>query len=102
MRNAEVIRQWQILKDIEASRTGVTIHDLAEHAGVTTRTIRRDLQDAFLKQGFGVGRTFTGIAPTLRIDYILATDDFSVNQFNRIVKNYADHYMLVADFKIKK
>lgn len=53
MRNAEVIRQWQILKAIEASRTGVTIHDLAEHAGVTTRTIRRDLQ-ALQEAGFAL------------------------------------------------
>src|SRR5438477_12050881 len=44
MRNAEVIRQWQILREIEAHRTGVTSHDLAKKAGVTTRTIRRDLQ----------------------------------------------------------
>lgn len=53
MRNAEVIRQWQILKKIEASRTGVTIHDLANHAGVTTRTIRRDLQ-ALQEAGFAL------------------------------------------------
>ena len=44
MRNAEVIRQWQILRDVESHRTGVTIHDLSELTGVTTRTIRRDLQ----------------------------------------------------------
>lgn len=42
-RNAEVIRQWSILKDLEASRR-VTIDDLAERTGVTTRTIRRDLE----------------------------------------------------------
>ena len=30
MRNAEVIRQWQILREVETRRTGVTIHDLAE------------------------------------------------------------------------
>ncbi len=53
MRNAEVIRQWQILRSIEASRTGVTIHDLARQASVTTRTIRRDLQ-ALQEAGFAV------------------------------------------------
>jgi len=53
MRNAEVIRQWQILRSIESSRTGVTIHELAEEAGVTTRTIRRDLQ-ALQEAGFAV------------------------------------------------
>ena len=28
MRNAEVIRQWQILKEVESARTGVTINAL--------------------------------------------------------------------------
>ena len=43
MRNAEVIRQWSILRDLEASRR-MTIDDLAERTGVSTRTIRRDLE----------------------------------------------------------
>src|SRR5919106_5976831 len=49
-RNAEVIRQWSILRDLEASRR-VTIDALASHTGVTTRTIRRDL-DALQEAGF--------------------------------------------------
>ena len=53
MRNAEVIRQWQILRQIESSRVGVTIHELAKQAGVTTRTIRRDLQ-ALQEAGFAI------------------------------------------------
>ncbi len=45
MRNAEVIRQWTVLREVERARgTGVTIHDLASLTGVTTRTIRRDLE----------------------------------------------------------
>ena len=43
MRNAEVIRQWSILRDLEASRRA-TIDDLATRTGVSTRTIRRDLE----------------------------------------------------------
>src|SRR5438046_5547053 len=49
-RNAEVIRQWTILRDLEASRR-VTIDDLADRTGVTTRTIRRDLE-ALQTSGF--------------------------------------------------
>lgn len=66
-------------------------------------TIRdNDLQDAFLMRGLGVGKTFSYIAPTLRIDYILTTKNFSVKQFNRIIKNSSDHYMLVADLQLRK
>src|SRR4029453_4233471 len=44
-RNAEVIRQWTILREIERARAGgVTIDALATLCDVTTRTIRRDLQ----------------------------------------------------------
>ncbi|MEP7310525.1 MAG: WYL domain-containing protein [Acidobacteriota bacterium] len=51
-RNAEVIRQWTILRAIEQARTGgVIIDDLASQCGVTTRTIRRDLQ-ALEEAGF--------------------------------------------------
>jgi predicted DNA-binding transcriptional regulator YafY len=49
-RNAEVIRQWTILKSLEASRRA-TIDELARQTGVTTRTIRRDL-DALQEAGF--------------------------------------------------
>jgi predicted DNA-binding transcriptional regulator YafY len=51
-RNAEVIRQWTVLREIEKARgAGVTIDDLASQCGVTTRTIRRDLQ-ALEESGF--------------------------------------------------
>jgi len=53
-RNAEVIRQWTVLRAIEKSRaSGVTIDELATECGVTTRTIRRDLQ-ALEEAGFPI------------------------------------------------
>ena len=63
-------------------------------------TIRNDLQDAFLKKGLGIGRTFSSLSPTLRIDYIFADASFDIEQFNRIVKNYSDHYLILADVKL--
>lgn len=50
-RNAEMIRQWQILQALESARYGKTIQELADEHGVTTRTIRRDL-DALEQVGF--------------------------------------------------
>ncbi|MEP7145099.1 MAG: endonuclease/exonuclease/phosphatase family protein [Ferruginibacter sp.] len=60
-------------------------------------TIKGNLQDAFLKKGSGLGRTFQYLSPTLRIDYILADKNFKVNQFNRLKVPYSDHYPVVAD-----
>jgi endonuclease/exonuclease/phosphatase family metal-dependent hydrolase len=65
----------------------------------TYSTIRGNMRDAFLEKGFGIGRTFTALSPTLRIDYILASNKLSILQFNRVTKKYSDHYMLVADLQ---
>jgi predicted DNA-binding transcriptional regulator YafY len=50
MRNAEVIRQWKILKTIEAGRW-TSAAALAREHGVSERTIRRDLE-ALQEAGF--------------------------------------------------
>jgi predicted DNA-binding transcriptional regulator YafY len=50
LRNAEVIRQWRILKIVEAGRY-TTAADLAEKLRVTERTIRRDIE-ALQEAGF--------------------------------------------------
>lgn len=63
-------------------------------------TVKGNLQDAFLKKGGGVGRTFRYISPTLRIDYILANKKFTVTKFNEIEVPYSDHYPIVADFDL--
>jgi predicted DNA-binding transcriptional regulator YafY len=49
-RNAQLIRQWAILKQIEHNRW-TTISDLADHHIVSTKTIRRDLA-ALMEAGF--------------------------------------------------
>src|SRR5215510_7480547 len=86
-RNAEVIRQWTILRDIERARGGVTIDDLAARCGVSTRTIRRDLQ-ALEEAGFPLyddrshddgrtrwmisGQAFKGLAAGLTLSELCA------------------------------
>ena len=64
-------------------------------------TVKGEMQDAFLEKGFGIGRTFAGLSPTLRIDYIFADPRFRILQFNRLVKFLSDHFMLVTDVELK-
>lgn len=64
--------------------------------------IRGERQDAFLKKGFAVGRTFISLAPTLRIDYILPGRQFEVKQFDMVDEDLSDHIMLVSDLLLKK
>jgi len=49
-RNAQLIRQWAMLKEIETNRW-TTIADMAENHSVSTKTIRRDLA-ALMEAGF--------------------------------------------------
>jgi endonuclease/exonuclease/phosphatase family metal-dependent hydrolase len=60
-------------------------------------TIGRGLQNAFEKKGAGLGRTFSGIAPTLRIDNIFVDQQYQVNQFVRISKKLSDHFPIITD-----
>jgi endonuclease/exonuclease/phosphatase family metal-dependent hydrolase len=66
----------------------------------TYYNIRGDWQDAFLKKGFGIGRTYVNISPTLRIDYILASPDLDILQCARFINPYSDHHPVVADLHI--
>jgi endonuclease/exonuclease/phosphatase (EEP) superfamily protein YafD len=68
----------------------------------TYPNIKNNLSDAWLDKGFGIGRTFRFISPTLRIDYIFYDDFFDAVQTRRILTESSDHNGLVADFIIKK
>src|SRR5262249_60216805 len=50
-RNTELVRQWEILREIDAARTGIPIAKLASLRKVHQRTIRRDLE-ALQRAGF--------------------------------------------------
>jgi endonuclease/exonuclease/phosphatase family metal-dependent hydrolase len=63
----------------------------------TYSTIRGTRNDAFLAAGFGIGRTFASLSPTLRIDYIFSDTYFKVGQFKKTKIPWSDHYPLVAD-----
>jgi predicted DNA-binding transcriptional regulator YafY len=43
-RNRNLVRVLSELRQLEASRMGATLRELADEAGVTERTIRRDLE----------------------------------------------------------
>ncbi len=63
--------------------------------------LKQNRLDAFVEKGRGLGRTFSHISPTLRIDYILTDKQFEVVQFQRIGLPYSDHYPIVTDLKLK-
>jgi endonuclease/exonuclease/phosphatase family metal-dependent hydrolase len=62
--------------------------------------IRGDRKDAFTEAGKGIGRTFWNLAPTLRIDYIIADKQFDVLQYFRDFLPYSEHYPIIADIAL--
>ena len=65
-------------------------------------TIGKGLNNAFAEKGTGIGRTYNGISPTLRIDNIFADTRFSITQYIRIQKKLSDHFPIIADIYLKK
>ena len=65
-------------------------------------TIRGEMKDAFLEKGFGIGRTYSSLSPTLRIDYIFTDKNFKIDQFTRVTKYLSDHFMILADVELSK
>lgn len=65
-------------------------------------TIRANKQDAFLKKGFGLGKTYNSLSTALRIDYIMPDSNFEITQFELIDEKMSDHKMLVSDIVLQK
>ncbi len=53
--------------------------------------ISEGLEDAFLNKGKGIGSTFLGKIPFLRIDYILHSTKFKTNTFTTHQQKLSDH-----------
>ena len=63
-------------------------------------TIGKGLKNAYAEKGSGIGRTFSSISPTLRIDNIFVDDKLIVEQFVRIKKKLSDHFPILADITL--
>ncbi len=63
--------------------------------------ISKGLQDAFLRNGFGLGSTYDSIASSLRIDVVLTNQQIRAIQHYTPHLHLSDHYPNVADLKLK-
>jgi len=59
--------------------------------------IRGNLKDVFLEKGFGLGRTYYAISPTLRIDHLFVSPSINVVQYKKDDIYMSDHYPQVLD-----
>jgi endonuclease/exonuclease/phosphatase family metal-dependent hydrolase len=59
----------------------------------------RERRDAHLDGGWGIGRTFMVLAPTLRIDFIFADSRLQTTQSGTVPTTLSDHLPVVADME---
>ena len=64
--------------------------------------ISSDLYDAFTEKGWGIGRTFKFLSPTLRIDYVLHSKSLKVDRVQVLRSPRSDHSPVLADFILDK
>tara|TARA_Y100001954_G_scaffold41338_1_gene42117 strand:- start:14074 stop:15120 length:1047 start_codon:yes stop_codon:yes gene_type:complete len=61
--------------------------------------LSKGLKDAFVEKGRGLGRSYNGKFPSLRIDYILCSPELNINSFDTRDVKLSDHYPVVAGFR---
>ena len=60
------------------------------------RKVAAGLKDAFIENGLGLGKTFSGYIPAFRIDYILFDPRLTATYYQEFKIDLSDHYPLKA------
>ena len=67
----------------------------------TYTTISKNLTDSFMESGNGFGKSYVGIFPSFRIDYILHDSKFTSYDFRTIREELSDHFPVVTYLEMK-
>lgn len=98
--------QMQIVRNLMADsrRPEVLTGDFNDvPVGFVYHQMKSGLSDSWESKGFGLGRTFKFIYPTLRIDHILYNESFRAIQVTRIMSgDETDHNGILADLDLIK
>ncbi len=65
------------------------------------RLLSEGFTDAFESAGWGLGSTYAGKIPGLKIDYVLYPEEFSILKSEVVKVDFSDHYPVVARLKWK-
>lgn len=61
--------------------------------------LAKNLRDAFREKGSGLGSTYAGLIPFLRIDYILTNSSNQVEEFKVVPNSTSDHYPIYTHIR---
>ncbi len=65
------------------------------------RVLSDGLQDSFCERGSGMGTTYAGKIPALRIDYVFAGDQWNILQHKILKADVSDHYPVMVELEVK-
>lgn len=66
------------------------------------KMLKAGLHDAFITLSKGIGKTYCGPLPLLRIDYFWYNDKIEVVEYERIRQTTSDHYPLMMTFNLQE
>ena len=91
----------QVVEAVEASPYPVILAGDFNDGPVSyaTHRIRRVLRDAFSVAGTGMGSTYVGRLPMLRIDYLMASPELVPEEFRTVDVSLSDHRPIAATFR---
>jgi len=68
----------------------------------TYNKFARFLKDAFIESGSGIGNTYRGNFPYVRIDYVLYSPSFKSHYYHTEKVELSDHYPVLTNFTISE
>lgn len=70
-------------------------------ASYAVTKMTESLNNAFIKKGSGLGRTYNGEFPNFQIDYIATTKDIEINNYHIVKAKLSDHFPVRSDLNLK-
>lgn len=64
--------------------------------------LKGNLQDTFIQEGSGIGRTYDLLHVPIRIDYIMADTAFEITGHKNFNERYSDHFPIMASLRLKQ
>ncbi|MBH2004018.1 MAG: endonuclease/exonuclease/phosphatase family protein [Sphingobacteriia bacterium] len=69
-------------------------------ASYTYNLLKKDMKDAFLEKGMGLGGTYHRFSPTLRIDVMLTGETIQTERYYSPSLKLSDHYPILTDLHL--
>jgi endonuclease/exonuclease/phosphatase family metal-dependent hydrolase len=66
----------------------------------TYNKLSKNLKDAFIEAGSGVGNTYRGNLPYVRIDYVFYSPAFTAHHYHTERNKLSDHYPVITSFTL--